>query len=151
LVAMKAGLLPADAHLYESDKEPKTLTLFLPRALSGRVVRDGQPVADVQVALDGEHKKLKHKSDQAGQFHFEQLRPGKYSVEAIVGDELSSTTVTVKSDADKTGVELSLSRGGTVEGVVKDESGAPIKDASVGSYREKDEGYARARTDESGH
>jgi len=101
-------------------------------SVSGRVVDadSGQPVASVFIGHSaltesgqrmGSMQFTGNQSDANGGFKLEGLRPGHYAVFTIGGGEnktsYSEPTNFEISDADVTGIEIKLRRGGTINGV----------------------------------
>ena len=89
-------------------------------------------------------------SDAAGKWNIANIAPGDYRLLAVHKDYAApeSKSVTVKPDADASGVELVLSGGARVHGTVKDAGGKAVSGARVTAVSEN--GMARATTDSDG-
>lgn len=110
-------------------------------AVSGRLVADGHPLANGRVRACLEAGRVARTVEQwadvdptIGSFSFAELPPGHYYFDAIA-DGYSLTRAkgfVVDEETATKPIEISLSRGSRVRGVVRDErSGAPIEGATV--------------------
>lgn len=138
VVAMQAGLLPDHQQVDEDELEPVKLELSVPRALSGRVERDGAPVAGAKVTVSGMHRKRSVTSDASGAFRFERLRPGQYDLSAEAGDGVAQLQADLSKHEDRTDVVVRLGKGVVVVGLVTDERGVPIEGADLTLTREEE-------------
>jgi protocatechuate 3,4-dioxygenase beta subunit len=112
---------------------PATADIRLGRggAIGGAVLAAGRPVAGAQVTLSaaggtgfgpgagmmggGEQAAL---SDEGGRFRFERLTPGRYTLAAALRDQSSAPAEAVVTGDDTQEVQLLLSEGALVRGVV---------------------------------
>jgi protocatechuate 3,4-dioxygenase beta subunit len=110
-------------------------------AVSGRVVDEsGQPVPNVYIAhsvvtdsgqqIGGGMNFSGNQSDAAGRFKLAGLRPGRYAVFTMAAGVNSSNaysepTIFEMADADVTGIEIKMRRGGTINGVAVIDNGDP--------------------------
>ncbi|MFN7132642.1 MAG: collagen binding domain-containing protein, partial [Myxococcales bacterium] len=108
LVAQSPGRLSDTATVSAGASAEVTLTLSLPRRLGGLVLRDGVAVAGVEVGLEGEHRRMKTRSDAAGRFTFEGLRPGEYELEAVSGDAFARDARLLLRESDDRKAVLNL-------------------------------------------
>ena len=109
------------------------LSLDSPRRLTGVVLDDGGPAAGVKVSLAGEDSDgiPEVTTDSAGRFTFEHIHPGDLTVHASRLFEVGQEAVTVPADRDPGPVTVDLEPVGVVRGVIRDDGGRPVPDASV--------------------
>ena len=102
----------------------------------------GQPVAGLQFAFgsimgEGERKRVGsygssgQRSNARGEFSADELAPGSYAIFAVSDENVdwySDTAVVEVEDADITGLEIKIRRGGSVSGVVQIEG---VKDRAA--------------------
>jgi len=72
----------ADAHVYY-----KNLFRYEKLFIAGGVIRDNECLEDAEVTLTGEEVKASQKTNYFGDFKFDNLEPGEYSI-AVNGDEV---------------------------------------------------------------
>jgi hypothetical protein len=92
-------------------------------------------------------------SNENGSFEFDQIPPGKYSLEGarrgfLTGTyeqhEQFSTAIVTGTEFDTTKLVLRLTPMASIEGKVTDEAGEPVRDGQVRLYREnKEMGFGR--------
>ncbi|PTL85173.1 carboxypeptidase-like regulatory domain-containing protein [Vitiosangium sp. GDMCC 1.1324] len=129
VVASLPGRL-ADASPVRGDEV--ALGLYMPRRLSGRVLRQGKDgVAGVRVRLEGQGLQGQMQTQADGSFRLEGLPPGTYSLSAREGQELATATVRISGDGDPSDVQLSLEPCGEVTGRVLRPKEVPIPGAAV--------------------
>jgi protocatechuate 3,4-dioxygenase beta subunit len=137
------------------------LTLERGASISGRVLDpDGKPVAEAQVSARAASRRDEHHStsDREGGFRIVALPEAPdYRVKAW-HDEFAPATVpgiSVKGREDVSGIEIRLSKGGSIRGRVRDHGGIAIAKSTVyaiGASREDGEvtSDAGAESDEEG-
>ncbi len=133
--------------------ESHHVELAIPGGTISGLVRgpDGTPLENVPVALSSESLVSLFGlsggrgavTDERGRFSFASLRAGRYSLRAgefgrfFASEEEPDYSIAVVSGleldegAALTGIELSLSKPGTIRGVVRDPEGKPVVDVSV--------------------
>lgn len=149
VVATHGALLPDHSQVETSQAKPLSLTLDVPRALSGTVIAEGgQPFAGAKVRLEGMHRIRTVTTDAAGAFAFSQLRPGEYDLEATAPSARGRASVEVAKRSDKTGVTISLAQGVGLSGMVKDEAGALLPGATV--FVSEGDDWRKTTTDAAG-
>ncbi len=117
----------------ELKEAPATADIRLGRggSIGGTVLAAGRPVAGAQVSLSasgdsgfrpgagmmggGEQSAL---SDEGGRFRFERLNPGRYTLGASLRDQSSAPAEAVVTGDDAQEVQLVLSEGALVRGIV---------------------------------
>lgn len=119
------------------------LKLLAPLTLEGRVVDDlGQPIERFAVTAvptsepwDGRRElvSVAIESSELGAFELAGVYPGTYEVSGSSHEhlELDGASVTLSLPSELAPVELRLSRGGTVSGLVLDAAGKPIEGAAL--------------------
>jgi len=109
------------------------LSLDSPRHISGVVLDDRGPAAGVKVSIEGEASKgiPDATTDTAGRFTFQHVHPGELTVSATRPFAVGHEAVIVPSDRDPPLVTVDLEPVGVVRGVVRDEGGQPVADATV--------------------
>ncbi len=164
-VSSERGIAPVDGFritVAEGAKLDKDLVLDDGGKIAGTVVDEtGKPVPDVQIrprALASATFGFNMgdiKSDAAGNFTIEGMRPGDYRVVASLGwmDELrkpgsnddakQGESATVKPNATTTVHLVVESRAEAIIGVVVDGDGKPVPDAFLSAARESDAAGAR--------
>ncbi|MFT3835435.1 MAG: carboxypeptidase-like regulatory domain-containing protein [Myxococcaceae bacterium] len=107
------------------------VTLDAPKAIAGKVVRQGQPVegASVIAGNDQNDALLRVTSAADGSFRFEGLSVPMLHLTATKGFELA--TVGLYDEEAPTGLVLELKPAGRVEGTVVDEERRPVPGALV--------------------
>jgi len=130
LVASARGLLPAAGWATKDAHSDLSLEMLRPRRIAGKVLRGGARVAQAQVQIEGEHRKASLSSTQDGSFTFSELRPGTYDLTARSGSGGAHLSLEVEK-TDVSDLVLALEEGASLEGVVKDSSGAPIAKAKI--------------------
>jgi hypothetical protein len=118
----------------ETDDSTLNVSASLPGSISGTVEdENGDPIENADVELVDSNDQIADTttSDSSGDYTFADVDPGTYTVRAsmtgYVDDERS---VTLAGGEDKTGQDLEL-KFGSIEGVVVDENGDPVPDATV--------------------
>ncbi|MFN0251546.1 MAG: sigma-70 family RNA polymerase sigma factor [Kofleriaceae bacterium] len=146
LVATASGYAPAAMMLSTSGNPaaPSRVSLALSKgaALAGKVVDEaGKPVGGVRVVataaseplpvVDPRRDGVETKPD--GTFAFPTIAAGTWRITATHTTYAPTTTapITVDGSNAKSGVQIVLSAGASITGVVKDKSGAPIAAADV--------------------
>ncbi|WP_426756240.1 carboxypeptidase regulatory-like domain-containing protein [Myxococcus sp. Y35] len=130
LVAASEGLLTDS--LQDVDEEViDPVVLHPPRRLSGRVLADEAPVAGAEVHV--EHTSQAGVTDAQGRFSFDSLAPGDYEVRAEHQGEYGFAAVTLTEEGGDADATVRLGTHVYLEGTVRDESGRPIREASVGA------------------
>lgn len=112
--------------------------------VSGRVVNreSGAPVRFAQVILSGFGPPRTAESDDEGRYSFAELPAGRYRVHARKDGfvepffpgrsrDRSARSVTLAAGQSVDGVEIAISRGGVITGVVTDDAGEPLVHAQV--------------------
>ena len=131
VVLQRAGYVATDA-------QDVVVVLQPAASISGRITRDGQPVADVQIRAQGGHS-ISHKdSDAAGEFRFDGLLPGTYNVLTRAPEGYTAVAVAnIRLEAGdyRQGLELELIEGGFVEGTVTAvETGQPMAGVRIRAH-----------------
>ena len=127
--------------------ETAEATLEFPGGIvvSGRVVRDGQPVAGARVYFIGSPGDVAGtRTDARGIYEMPGLEPGTYTVSADQEDGPEFTTQHVVTASGQLDIDITE---GTVSGrVLHKETGAPLADARVSIFREggRDGPYGRS-------
>lgn len=146
LVARANGFAPSAVMVGTSDNPaaPVKVDIALARgaAISGRVIDDaGKPVAEARVVaasasdpfpvIDARRDGVVTAGD--GSFTLPAISAGSWRLTAAHGDHApaSSPPIIVDGVVAKTGVQLVLSAGAIVRGVVKDPRGQPVANADV--------------------
>ncbi|AKJ02771.1 Hypothetical protein AA314_04397 [Archangium gephyra] len=112
--------------------EGTTLHLYVPRSLSGRVLRPGgNGGAGLRVRLEGQGLQGLIQTRDGGDFHLAGLPPGSYALTVREGRELAMATVLLPEDRDVTDVRLALEPCAEVAGRVTRPTGEPIPRAEV--------------------
>lgn len=128
-VASSRGRL-ADAGPVKGDG--LSLHLYVPRTLSGRVLREGEDgAAGVRVQLEGQGLQGLMLTRADGSFRMERLPPGAYSLVAREGQEIATAAVRIPEEGNRSGVQLSLVPCGEVAGRVLRPREAPVSEAEV--------------------
>jgi len=114
----------------ESGAQDTSIVLQPAASISGRITRDGQPVADVEIRAQSTDS-ISHKdSDAAGEFKFDGLSPGMYNVLVKAPEgytAVAAANIKLEAGDHRQGVDLELIEGGFVEGTVTEaESGQPV-------------------------
>lgn len=138
------GYVPSNQYPAEAGQTGMAIELAPLPAIHGRVVdaASGEPVpafeirlragadpGDIPAPLGG----FRSRKDPEGTFVVHPPGPGKFVVEAVADGyaETFSNTVTVAPEQTLEGVEVRLSRGGTLRGRVVDGDGKPVRGALV--------------------
>ncbi len=127
-----------------------TLELAALGELTGRVTRDGEPVRNFRVRLDGPSRLERTIRSTSGEFALTRLEAGSYQLRVIAGSGATSEVIEVRA-GQKASVELSLAGWGSVSGrVVSLETGEPLAGRSVLTFAELDnrdrDGFANMAT-----
>jgi protocatechuate 3,4-dioxygenase beta subunit len=136
LLREKAGLPPI---------EPRNIVLprGLAASVSGRVLTAARmPIAGATVRVLGPGANVTVRTDENGAYLLRGLRPGRYTVEAAVRDQMvwrhgqdrvgqAGRPVVVATDQAVDGIDVVLPRGRVVRGAVFDEHGEPVQGASI--------------------
>jgi hypothetical protein len=111
--------------------------------ISGRVFRNGKPVAGITIAAQGQkkHSWSEAVTDENGKYILKRLIPDFYNVAAKLS-ELEQTEFTVrakegiflKEGEHKTEVNLTVESGGIISGMLTDAKGRPFPDGQIGIY-----------------
>ncbi len=141
VVASKAGFLPAEESV-DADGNLNDLQLNTPRRLTGRVLREEQPVKGALVRCEGGHRKLKIETDEQGRFSFDGLRPLEYELTASEGLSYARREVRIEPGKDVLDLELRIETGGEVVGLVLG-AGKPINDAEITARSMEEHSYQR--------
>lgn len=142
-VASSRGRL-ADAGPVKGDG--LSLHLYVPRALSGRVLREGEDgAAGVRVQLEGQGLQGLMLTREDGSFRMERLPPGAYSLVAREGQEIATAAVRIPEEGNPSGVQLSLTPCGEVTGRVLRPREAPVSGAEVELLLTRDDFSRRLR------
>ncbi|MFN7134279.1 MAG: carboxypeptidase regulatory-like domain-containing protein, partial [Myxococcales bacterium] len=148
VVASSFGLLPNHGSVDERRRTPLKLTLSAPRRLGGQLRRDGKPVRNCEISLEGQHRKLKVRSDDEGRFAFDGLRPGSYELRAREGSDTAFKETTVRAGRDELDEVLNLGPSASMRVEVRGPQG-PVADASVHAFSDGG-ASSSARTDAAG-
>lgn len=108
-------------------------------SISGSVLDDsGHPLAKVKVGILLDQPVTETVTDADGNFHFEQLAPGKYQVFVertgyvpVDGPTSAVQTVSIGGAQNVSGLHFVLCPAGVITGKVVDENGDPFPQASV--------------------
>ncbi|MFO0600550.1 MAG: carboxypeptidase-like regulatory domain-containing protein [Myxococcaceae bacterium] len=130
VVISEPGFVAQRAFIGADREGPFSWVLQAPRAISGTVSLRGARVARAEVRLKGPSERTAVTSEK-GEFRVERVRPGSYDVTAVSGDAIASQSVEISEGADLLNVALELEPGDFIRGVVVDERGAPVGDATV--------------------
>lgn len=142
-VASSPGRL-ADAGPVKGDA--LSLHLYVPRTLSGRVLRESEDgVAGARVQLEGQGLQGLMQTQADGSFWMERLPPGPYSLVAREGQEIATATVRIPEDGNLSGVQLTLAPCGEVAGRVLRPKEAPVPGAEVELALTRDDFSRRLR------
>ncbi len=118
----------------ETDDSTLNVSSTLPGKISGTVEdENGDPIenADVDLVDDNEQVVDSTTTDNFGFYEFTDVDPGSYTVKASKTDYRDDErSVAVAGGEEKTGQNLEL-KFGSIEGVVVDENGDPVADATV--------------------
>jgi hypothetical protein len=127
-------------------------------SITGRVTRDGNPVAGAVVVLlvgtshgsQDEAALARVRTDQDGRYHIADIPSGTYRVSPLLPAYVDVDTVAggggsvrVPSGGDVNAIDFSVVRGGVITGRVTDQSGAPLQRQGVNLYSIDDQGHAR--------
>ncbi|REG14259.1 carboxypeptidase family protein, partial [Archangium gephyra] len=148
LLVSKEGLLPMHTTFIAYGRElERKFVMNHPRRISGQVRVAGAPAAGASVSTwvhdeDAERQVL---TDAAGRFSLEGLAPSSFELVATRDGLWASTRVDFDPEddssrflAERTDITLELAPVVEVTGVVRDEAGRPIENASV-ELSERDE------------
>jgi len=130
-----------DIPIQAQPKEAKAGTA----AISGRVTLNGEPAANVVVALQSPpglppSPGIRVKTDGAGQFRYTGVTSGRYVLGALAPGFISpsdqpygpqGTLITVSEGENMEGVSIELKRGGAIAGRVTDSRRKPIAEEGV--------------------
>jgi len=135
-------------------RAPKAVTLKLLPAqrITGTVKHDGKPVAGAVVVLGREHISVlrnRTKTDAKGAFALTPVVAGSYHVGVWARTYLPVLDRPLKVPSPGT-LEIELSRGGTVKGLVKDPRGFPLAGAAIWVVYRSDKGSGARSTGELG-
>lgn len=138
--------------------------------LSGKVTnaRTGMPVAGAEVQAFNEERGLGSKraftsiSQEDGTYTFSGLPTGRYIITAQAAGYLreywqeadslrNATLVTMENGNSLTGIDFTLSTGGSIAGVVTGEANQPVADARIEVRSQNDRIKVTGRTDAAGH
>ncbi len=122
--------------------EKVALSLARGAALSGRVVDEaGKPIANARVVATNASEPLPVVDPRRdgvltsgdGAFTIPSLSAGTWRISASAGEYAPTTSAPLALDGEhaRSGIELRMTSGATVRGVVQDRSGAPIAGADV--------------------
>ena len=139
-----------DISIQAQPKEAKAGTA----TISGRVTLNGEPVANVVVALQyppgpSPSPGIRVRTDGAGQFRFTGVTAGRYVLGALAPGFISpsdqpygpqGTLITVSEGENMDGVSIELKRGGAIAGRVIDSRRKPIAEESVVLMRLDEQG-----------
>lgn len=149
--------------------EPVAIVLEAFASVAGRVTANGEPVEGVRVGatrtdpISGSTNYMADGTTGAdGRYRIASLRPGECRVTLTGGDASSRNLrtpepmVVVLAPGEEAVADFALEWGTVIEGVVADESGAPIEGATIGIWVARDGfGYSsedfQARTDAEGY
>jgi protocatechuate 3,4-dioxygenase beta subunit len=124
--------------------------------IKGTVVdADGKPVSGIEISARSVSDMYmwssgEHKSDEAGAFTLEAMRPGDYRVTArrswsdqlrkpgTTDDAKQGEKITVRATQTSTVRLVVESQSGVIKGIVADTEGKPVSDAFVSAARESD-------------
>ncbi|XXF81277.1 carboxypeptidase-like regulatory domain-containing protein [Myxococcaceae bacterium GXIMD 01537] len=130
-VAGKEGLLPASRWEWTSELSESRLVLQRPRAIEGRVARQGQGVEGVEVRIEGERFERTVVSGGGGRFVLDGLHLASYKLQAFSGRELAVETVALRAEQTSAQVLLELQPCSVLEGRVEEASGRPLTGAEL--------------------
>lgn len=122
----------------ESGAQDTSIVLQPAASISGRITRDGRPVADVQIRAQSTDSISHRDSDAAGEFKFDNLSPGIYNVLVKAPEDytaVAAADIRLEAGDHRQGVELELIEGGFVEGTVTDaETGQPVAGVRIRAH-----------------
>lgn len=149
--------------------EPLTITLQAASIVSGKVTDpEGRPIAGATLAMSRERSRsfggrsmmmnfvIDDQTDATGQFRFEDVEPGKVSIEASAAGRQPKQmpAIDIPQGKDLTDLQFVLDQGAVLEGRVTTEDGTPVPGAQVGPLREGEplafRGFGPGRTETDG-
>ncbi|MCP3099321.1 carboxypeptidase regulatory-like domain-containing protein [Myxococcus sp. K15C18031901] len=136
---------------YSTDYWPngrKTFVLDAPRAISGQVLFQDRPAAGVEVQAEESDRSALTGSD--GRFLLEGLTSGHHTLTARREHLRALTTVTLAPNTRAAEARLTLEAALRVEGIVRDDTGAPVADAAVKVFVDAEEPRLETTTGEDG-
>ncbi len=150
--------------------DTKTVRLKAAGRISGRVTRDGRPVAGVRIGAQANTHRDQSDigawgdatTDGQGRYTIGRLGPTVYNVSTQLSDRLETEVtarahegVTIRPGADVTGIDFDLTPGSVVEGTVFGPDGKPLAGTAVAAYGpahpSSSAGVQLARVDATGH
>nr|AYM52480.1 hypothetical protein [Archangium gephyra] len=131
LVVTLAGFLPEHTRAPEDPPEEFEMTLYRPLRLTGQVLREGQPVAEARVHVQGKKHERDIASDAQGRFSLEDLRPNDYQLIATHAGLDAARRISLEPGMDTQNVLLELGTDARVTGTVRALDGNPIPYARV--------------------
>lgn len=146
ILVLPFALLSIQAQTKEA--KPGTATI------SGRVTLNGEPAANVVVALQTPHNQsrspgIRVKTDGGGRFRFAGVAAGRYVLGALAPGFISPSDqqygpqgnlITISEGENREGVSIELKRGGAIAGRVTDSRGRPVVEESVVLMRLDEQG-----------
>jgi hypothetical protein len=125
----------------------KTVYLRPAAEFTGRVIRDGKPVADIRITAQGNFEAGSDDgiggeavTDANGNYKMGRLYPGRYNISydehRLNGEVTAVAHENVKAEEGKSvsGLNFDLIPGAIVKGKITDASGSPVYGAQVGIY-----------------
>jgi RNA polymerase sigma factor (sigma-70 family) len=160
-----AGLASKMFTLQPTGEVPTPLKMGVGALVTGRVLRDGKPVADVSMGLQQMNRdmddylgELKAKTDEQGRFHFDHAfadqEMSAYAVTGSLNDHGAIKPRNFRTVADGSTVDLGdfeVKPGRTLAGRVVFSDGKPVPArTTVQAWSENTSGWARATVDAQG-
>lgn len=160
LAARLEGFAPAVSDLIAPGAQNVELVITLGGAMAGEVVDvdTRAPLPNVKVAIDGPHHgaAVKAISDEEGRFKAALLAPGTFKIDlredetfVVSGEPIE---IDVAEDQETAGVQVLVTRGGTVSGRVYDkDSGKGVAGIELNAYGDGSHPSRKATTDGDGN
>jgi beta-lactamase regulating signal transducer with metallopeptidase domain len=136
----RVRMLQGENVIVERDgaSRPVVLTMRPVIAVRVRVLSqaDGKPIAGARVRLIWTDTDRDHITDANGVVNLPPLTPETWHLDVVAKDCAKVIHALNLANDQPTELDVKLPPGGTLEGVVKDERGRPLKDVSISAFRE---------------